>query len=154
MKFLIYSNNFKSKKETLKFVEFFSIFIKRVFKFFPKGLFIFFSGPFGAGKTTLIQFIAKNLKIKENLRSPSFIILKTYETKINSTNVKFHHLDLYRIKEKKEIFTFLKKNFKKNNIFCIEWGENFLSLVKYSFIFKIEFLNLKEGRKIKVYLKT
>ena len=154
MKFLLSSLIFKNKKETLKFAKFFSLFLKTIIETEKKELFIFFSGPFGVGKTTLIKSIAKEFNIKENLRSPSFIILKTYKTKINSRNINFHHLDLYRISNKESIFKFLKNYFKKNNIFLIEWGDKFFDLPKYCFILKMEFLDYKEGRKIKVYFKA
>jgi tRNA threonylcarbamoyladenosine biosynthesis protein TsaE len=47
------------------------------------------NGELGAGKTTLVKFIAKELKINEVVNSPSFVIMKLYPSLV--------HIDAYRI---------------------------------------------------------
>ena len=48
------------------------------------------NGELGAGKTTLVKFIAKELGVKENVTSPTFNIMKIYD--------KFVHIDAYKIR--------------------------------------------------------
>ena len=58
-----------------------------------------FHGNLGAGKTTFIQAVCKQLGVKENVSSPSFSIINQYTTANNKT---IFHIDLYRIKDSEE----------------------------------------------------
>ena len=53
-----------------------------------------FTGPLGAGKTTLIQALLKECGINQPVTSPTFTYLNVYE---NDRNQLFYHFDLYRI---------------------------------------------------------
>lgn len=80
------------------------------------------SGPLGAGKTTLTQTIAKILKARDKVISPTFVIMKKY--KITSKKFKkLIHIDAYRLKSSEEIaklgFEEIKKD--KSNLIIIEW---------------------------------
>lgn len=55
---------------------------------------ITFSGPLGAGKTTIIRALAKALGIKDRITSPTFTYLSTYKTSDSSP---IYHFDLYRL---------------------------------------------------------
>lgn len=50
-------------------------------------------GPLGAGKTTLIKEIFKQVGIVDPVTSPTFGYVNTYHTE----SATFHHFDLYRI---------------------------------------------------------
>ncbi len=52
-----------------------------------------FTGPLGAGKTTLIRELFKQLGIKDSITSPTFAYMKQY----NRESVTYYHFDLYRI---------------------------------------------------------
>ncbi|KND62524.1 tRNA (adenosine(37)-N6)-threonylcarbamoyltransferase complex ATPase subunit type 1 TsaE [Candidatus Phytoplasma phoenicium] len=54
---------------------------------------ILIEGKVGSGKTVFTKGIAKQLKVKTHVNSPTFFLLKTYQGKI----IKLHHLDLYSI---------------------------------------------------------
>ena len=58
-------------------------------------------GPLGAGKTTLIKGIAEGLGIADTseVRSPTFVLLRTYEGKTSSGAVSIHHMDAYRLRD-------------------------------------------------------
>lgn len=77
------------------------------------------SGDLGAGKTTFIQGVAKGLSIKSRITSPTFIIMRSYESMI--------HVDLYRLDEniKKEIENLGLLNIikERKHIVIIEWAE-------------------------------
>ena len=80
-------------------------------------------GDLGAGKTffskAFINFFAKaENRAEENVISPTFNIVKTYNTK----NFTIFHFDLYRIKHQSEVFELdLDEAF--SNVSLIEWPE-------------------------------
>ena len=87
------------------------------------------SGNLGAGKTTLAQELGKLLEIKENIISPTFVIMKIY--KINSSKYKTYfkqmvHIDAYRLESSDELTKIgweeLEGN--KDNLIIIEGPEN------------------------------
>lgn len=111
----------KSFKETQKLGEDFSTRLKA-------GDVIALYGNLGSGKTTFMQGLAKGLGIKRNIISPTFIILRTYETIIKnniSSNNYLYHLDLYRIENESEVnglglFDIINR---KDGITAIEWPD-------------------------------
>lgn len=82
------------------------------------------SGDLGAGKTALVQHIAGALGVTQTPPSPTFVIMRSYETadQIFKTLV---HIDAYRIEEVSELRPLhLDSVFKmKNTLVCIEWPE-------------------------------
>lgn len=82
-------------------------------------------GNLGAGKTTFTQAIGKELGIKENMTSPTFVIEKIYETH-HAHFKRLVHIDAYRLKSSRELqdlkFEELVDN--PNNLIIIEWPEN------------------------------
>lgn len=82
------------------------------------------TGDLGAGKTTFVQMLARNLGVKEVVQSPTFTIFKIYETE-NDFFKTLVHMDAYRIDDVSELrplnfFEILKS---PNTLFCIEWAE-------------------------------
>ncbi|MGI5836120.1 MAG: tRNA (adenosine(37)-N6)-threonylcarbamoyltransferase complex ATPase subunit type 1 TsaE [Chloroflexota bacterium] len=55
---------------------------------------ILLRGPFGAGKTTLVQGIGAGLGVKGHVTSPSFTLVNEYEGRIP-----LYHIDLFRLNE-------------------------------------------------------
>ena len=53
-----------------------------------------FTGPLGAGKTTLIKEILRQCGVKQIIVSPTFTYVKKYT---NNKNHEFNHFDLYRL---------------------------------------------------------
>ncbi|MCY0878613.1 MAG: tRNA (adenosine(37)-N6)-threonylcarbamoyltransferase complex ATPase subunit type 1 TsaE [Firmicutes bacterium] len=53
----------------------------------------FFSGPLGAGKTTMIRFICEALGVTQPVTSPSFDLLHIYHTE----RLTIYHVDGYRL---------------------------------------------------------
>lgn len=84
------------------------------------------SGDLGAGKTTLSQSIARELGVVENVISPTFVIMKSYE--INNKNYKWKnliHIDAYRLADSSELkkLGWDKILSDQNNLILIEWSE-------------------------------
>jgi len=94
------------------------------------------SGDLGAGKTTFVQLLAKELGVKEFVTSPTFTIMKSYET----DGVCFSsliHMDVYRIDDTSELgpLRFSEILGEDNNLICIEWIEKISSNLPDGVIF-------------------
>jgi tRNA threonylcarbamoyladenosine biosynthesis protein TsaE len=77
-----------------------------------------FIGEIGAGKTTFIKLLCKQLGVKGNTSSPTFSIINEYE----ATDDIIHHIDLYRLKSADEAFSIgLMELFEENSYCFVEW---------------------------------
>ena len=83
------------------------------------------TGDLGAGKTTLVQTLAKQLDVSEVVTSPTFTIMKGYE--LNGVNgfSRLLHMDAYRIDDLEELKPLRFKEILSdpNTLVCIEWAE-------------------------------
>ena len=84
----------------------------------PAGSIIILSGDLGAGKTTLTKGIGKGLGIEQMIKSPTYTIIKEYE----SGRLPFYHMDIYRIKEGMDELG-LDDYFEGKGLCVVEWGE-------------------------------
>ena len=79
-----------------------------------------FYGQMGAGKTTLIKAICRQLGVQEEVNSPTFAIVNEYE----GTNSAIYHFDFYRINRPEEALDFgLYDYFDSGNPCLMEWPE-------------------------------
>jgi tRNA threonylcarbamoyladenosine biosynthesis protein TsaE len=77
-------------------------------------------GMLGAGKTTLVQHLGKELLIAEDIISPTFSILNEYAS---GKEEKVFHLDLYRLKNISELDEIGLQEIAESGYFClIEWA--------------------------------
>ena len=89
--------------------------------------FITIEGNIGAGKTTFIQAVCKQLGVKENVSSPTFSIINQYQTEKNKT---IFHIDLYRVKDVEEaINAGVEECIYSGDICFIEWPEKAFSIL-------------------------
>jgi tRNA threonylcarbamoyladenosine biosynthesis protein TsaE len=84
-------------------------------------------GDLGAGKTTLVSAIAKELGVVESIISPTFIVYRVYDIPVTGGSwKKLVHIDAYRLEgevDAKKIR--LDELFADPaNLVCIEWPEN------------------------------
>jgi len=70
-------------------------------------------GELGAGKTTLVQFIAKNLNLKEKIPSPTFNILQRYKIR---DDYYLNHFDFFRLNKNDNLDFFQELTFNNLNI--------------------------------------
>ena len=75
-------------------------------------------GELGSGKTVFVKGFAKALGIEDNITSPTFNIIKEY----NSGEMPLYHMDVYRLDEVDEDLG-IRDYFKKNGVTIIEWSE-------------------------------
>ena len=87
---------------------------------------ILLKGDLGAGKTTLVKAIVKQLGSNEEVSSPTFGIVN----ELNIANAKAFHLDLYRIENSEELQQFGFEEYLHSGDYCfIEWPEIATSLI-------------------------
>lgn len=91
------------------------------------GMVIALFGDLGAGKTTLIQFIAEKLGVREIVTSPTFVIQKQYQT---NKRLPLVHIDCYRLKNTDEAIEIgLIDFFTDDNLCLVEWADRIESLL-------------------------
>ncbi|MFM1515743.1 tRNA (adenosine(37)-N6)-threonylcarbamoyltransferase complex ATPase subunit type 1 TsaE [Helcococcus ovis] len=92
---------------------------KKLAKELKFGDVISLKGDLGAGKTTLVQFVAKELGVEDYVTSPTFSIVNIYEGQ-----QKIYHMDLYRLEDPEELEQIDFENyFYPEGITFIEWAE-------------------------------
>ncbi len=88
---------------------------------------IAFHGNLGAGKTTFIKAVCKQLNVKENVSSPTFSIINQYSTEKNKS---IFHIDLYRLNDNAEaINAGVEECIYSGHICFIEWPEKIAEIL-------------------------
>ena len=86
-----------------------------------------FHGQMGAGKTSLIKQLCKELTVIENVSSPTFSLVNEYRM-ADSTPV--YHFDFYRLDEEQEALDIGLYDYLDSGHYCfIEWPERISSLL-------------------------
>ena len=81
-------------------------------------------GDLGAGKTTFVQALGKELGVTETMQSPTYVLMKKYQT----TNSKFQtliHIDAYRLENPEEFTALRPEQFLQDpkTLVVVEWPE-------------------------------
>ena len=85
----------------------------------PAGRVFTFTGPLGAGKTTLIKALCKQLGVETGMASPSFSIVNEYRTSIGEA---VYHFDLYRLNKPEELEGIGFTEYLDSGHYCfVEW---------------------------------
>jgi len=101
-----------------------------------------FYGDMGAGKTTFIKAVCKELGVKENVNSPTFSIVNEY---MGTKNTIIYHFDCYRLKNLDEAIDIgIEEYLYSGNLCFIEWPEKIASLLPDSYV-KVEIRELESG---------
>ena len=80
-----------------------------------------FHGEMGAGKTTFINALCRQLQVTDIVSSPTFSIINQYKTKDGNP---LYHLDLYRLKDEEEaLLAGVEDCFYSGNFCFVEWPE-------------------------------
>lgn len=83
-----------------------------------QNMIICLDGDLGSGKTVFTKGFAKALEIDETVTSPTFNIIKEY----NSGELPLYHMDVYRLDKTSEDIG-IEEYFNKNGICIIEWPD-------------------------------
>ena len=108
---------------------------------------IYLRGDLGAGKTTFVQSLLKNLGYQDIVSSPTFSIVNNYVIK----GLEIYHCDFYRLESENEIFNLAIEEFIGNTIVIIEWPNLFEIISDYE---KIEIKISLNGKKRFVEIKS
>ena len=149
----------KNAEETRKFAE---VFARQVLSASPDGtvgasrrvkknqaVVIGLEGELGSGKTTFANGFARGLGIKEEMKSPTFILMRVFKIK----KINFLHFDAHRIDSPKEFLALGWRELLKNckNILLIEWSDRVKKILpKNYFLFRLKYKE-KNIRQIKLY---
>lgn len=81
--------------------------------------FIALIGELGTGKTHFTQRFAKSLGVKENLKSPTFNYVLSYE----SGRLPLYHFDVYRLMEAEELYEVGYEDYlREDGVILMEWA--------------------------------
>ncbi len=107
-----------------------------------------FYGMMGAGKTTLIKSIVKQLKSDDEVNSPTFSLVNEYETKENEY---IYHFDFYRIEKLEELYDIGFEEYLYSGNYCLmEWPEKITELLPESYI-KINIKEVENNERLITY---
>ena len=96
--------------------------VEAIINLINKGYRIFLlSGDLGAGKTTLVQSIAKSLQVEESVSSPTFSLVNAYESPKAGV---LYHMDFYRLEKPSDLEQIgLEEYLESGQVCFIEWPE-------------------------------
>ncbi|HNC33217.1 MAG TPA: tRNA (adenosine(37)-N6)-threonylcarbamoyltransferase complex ATPase subunit type 1 TsaE, partial [Bacteroidia bacterium] len=89
---------------------------------------VLFKGEMGAGKTTLIKALCKQLNVADNVSSPTFSIVNEY----HAANEVIYHFDFYRINNLREVYDMGYEEYFFGGHRCfIEWPEKIEGIINF-----------------------
>jgi tRNA threonylcarbamoyladenosine biosynthesis protein TsaE len=91
---------------------------------FQSGDLIVLDGVVGAGKTTLTKGIAKGLKVKGSVTSPTFVIARVHESQVNGPELV--HVDAYRLSSVMEVDGLDLESSLDGAVTVVEWGSGLI----------------------------
>lgn len=87
-----------------------------------------FRGEMGAGKTTFITELCRQLGVEDIANSPSFSIINEYRSETTAELI--YHFDFYRIDSEEEAFDLGTEDYFDSGALCfIEWPERIENLL-------------------------
>lgn len=107
-----------------------------------------FYGKMGAGKTSLIKELCRELGTKDIVNSPTFSIVNIYDTE----SEKIYHFDCYRLNSITEALDLGIEDYFYSNHYCfIEWPENIETILPNDIIKITIEHSIDNTRKVTVY---
>lgn len=99
-------------------------------------------GELGSGKTVLAQGIGEGLKVREPVKSSSFVLLNEYHGRLA-----MYHADLYRLDNASQVAELALEEIAAPGVLCIEWPERaWRELPPEHLLVRIEEESAKERR--------
>lgn len=117
----MFAMDIKPVEKTMNSVEDTAILASRLAGVLKKGDILLFTGEIGAGKTTFIQSLAKNLGIQEPVTSPTFVIHALRD----SGRIPLSHVDLYRLNNDAEVESIGFEDYYDTAVTAIEWADRY-----------------------------
>lgn len=108
-----------------------------------------FQGQMGAGKTTLIKALAKELEVLDQVSSPTFGIVNEYES---TSRERICHFDFYRLDDPIEALEIGIEEYFYSGDYCwIEWAEKIAQFLPDKFFLIKIGLNSDQDRTITLH---
>lgn len=86
----------------------------------PEGALVLLRGPMGAGKTTLVKFLAQAMGFRGEVTSPTYTLIHEYPTPQGL----IVHIDAYRMADQEELYSLgLEDYLPEARAVLIEWGK-------------------------------
>ena len=107
-------------------------------------------GDLASGKTTLVRALAKFKGSQDEVSSPTFSLLHSYE----SVEGAIYHYDIYNVGFEGLLQRGLCENFSEKGLHLVEWGDENLELYLQKMglkCIKVEISNYKNKRKYVIY---
>lgn len=100
----------------------------RIIQLLPACDIVTFTGPVGAGKTTLVQSILCQLGVTGPIVSPTFMYLQSYQV----GGTQYNHFDLYRISDLRDFISsgFDEYLYAPDSVAFVEWPHSMEPLLK------------------------
>jgi len=81
---------------------------------------VILTGELGAGKTTLVQGVARGLRIEEQVVSPTFVLVREYRGRLDLA-----HVDVYRLDRIQDVVDLgLEELGNGEAVLLVEWGDS------------------------------
>lgn len=90
------------------------------------------SGELGSGKTTFVQGLAAALGLKNQITSPTFVLLREYKIESSKSKIKnLIHVDAYRMESERDVESIGLSEYlnDKKNLVVIEWPEKIAKIL-------------------------
>ncbi len=103
-------------------------------------------GKMGAGKTTLVGEMMRQLKMDDEASSPTFAIANEYHS--SETGQTVYHFDFYRLESSAEAFDIgIEDYWDSGNLCLMEWTENIEDILPDDTLF-VEIEEVDDGTRI------
>jgi tRNA threonylcarbamoyladenosine biosynthesis protein TsaE len=127
-----------------------TIFAARLARALQPGLVIYLRGNLGAGKTTLVRALLRNLGYTGHVKSPTYTLIERYEV----AGLHLRHFDLYRFRDAEEWEgSGFRDEFDGRNICVVEWPEQATGLLPPADV-SLTFEILQDGRNVLLHAYT
>jgi len=108
---------------------------------------VLLAGDLGAGKTTLTQGLARGLGIDEQVTSPTFVLMRSYQGRLALV-----HVDAYRLEHLQEVIDLgLPEMLDEGSLAVIEWGDVVAPVLPPDFLeVRLEYAEADDERRFRL----
>ena len=90
----------------------------RLGRLFQAGDVLLLQGDLGSGKTVFAQGVGQGLRVREPVKSSSFVLMNEYHGRLT-----FYHADLYRLSDPLEVADLALEETAAPGLLAVEWPE-------------------------------
>lgn len=123
---------------------------KQILQLYPQQKIFVFYAEMGAGKTTLIKALCKELGSVDQFSSPTYSLVNEY--KITNQPTSIFHIDLYRLNDLNEALDIGIEDYLSGKDYCfIEWPELVEPLLHEKYV-QVEIKTKENCREIAIFM--